>query len=143
MYRAPTSHASLSVTALIALAAAAVVTACSPRVNRELAASPVADAVYAAGQVATAVSVLPGSTAPTYPTSLRDAKTTGEVLVEFVVDTTGLVDVESFKVIKASDPLFANAVKVALPGFRFSPALLASGQRVKQRVVSPFAFELR
>jgi periplasmic protein TonB len=63
------------------------------------------------------------------------------VLAQFVVDTTGKAEVGTFKVLKSSHDLFAQAVRSALPGMRFIPAEVG-GRRVKQLVQQPFAFAI-
>jgi TonB family protein len=79
--------------------------------------------------------------APRYPDVLREAKVEGSVLAEFVVDTLGVPDATSFKVLRSSHDLFTNAVKEALPTMRFSPARVG-GKAVKQVVQMPFTFDL-
>src|SRR5262249_30698696 len=56
-----------------------------------------ADLVYFEFQVENRVSPLPGNAAPRYPDALRDAHVNGEVLVQFVVDTSGRARMETFK----------------------------------------------
>jgi len=58
-----------------------------------------------------------------------------------VVDTTGLVDTTSFHVISSTHPEFAQSVREALPGMRFSPAILRS-KKVRQLVEQPFMFKI-
>lgn len=82
------------------------------------------------------------SGAPEYPPRLLAARTEGSVFVEYVVDTTGLADSSSFRVIRATHPEFADAVRAALPKMRFRPAVLA-GVRVRQLVQQPFTFKIR
>lgn len=84
----------------------------------------------------------PGSTAPRYPEILKSAGVEGEVLAQFVVDTTGRAENGSFKVLKTSHELFALAVKNALPGMRFLPAEVG-GKKVKQLVQQPFVFAIQ
>ena len=78
---------------------------------------------------------------PSYPDSLFRERVTGQVLVEFVVDTSGLVVVESISAISTSHALFTDAVRRALQNARFHPALLG-GQRVRQLVQLPVKFEM-
>lgn len=78
---------------------------------------------------------------PSYPDSLFRERVTGQVLVEFVVDTSGLVVVESISAISASHALFTDAVRRALQNARFHPARLA-GHRVRQLVQLPVKFEM-
>jgi periplasmic protein TonB len=72
---------------------------------------------------------------------LRSANVEGEVLVQFVVDTTGRVEKGSIKILKSSHELFTNAVQSALNSMRFYPAEIG-GRKVKQLVQQPFNFAL-
>lgn len=87
--------------------------------------------------------VLPaGGKPPRYPDELLRRGGRGEVVAQFVVDTTGLVELESFKVLRSTDPLVTQTVKDALPYLRFTPAL-RKGKKVRQLVQQPFAFGIR
>lgn len=79
---------------------------------------------------------------PNYPDMLRSANVEGEVLAQFVVDTTGRADMGTFKVLKSSNDLFTSAVKNILPRWRFVPAE-TGGRKVKQLVQLPFTFALQ
>lgn len=92
-------------------------------------------------QVEKQVAPAPGNPAPRYPDMLRSANVEGEVLVQFVVDTTGRVEMPTFKVLKSSHDLFTNAVRQALSTMRFYPAEIG-GRKVKQLVQQPFNFTL-
>lgn len=92
-------------------------------------------------QVEKQVSPYPGNSAPRYPDMLRSANVEGEVLAQFVVDTTGRADMGTFKVLKSTHDLFTNAVKSALPNMKFYPAEVG-GKHVKQLVQMPFQFNL-
>ena len=81
------------------------------------------------------------SASPVYPDILRKAGVEGEVVVSFVVDTAGRVDVGSFKVVRATHDLFAAAVKNALPRMRFIPAEVGD-RKVRQLVQQPFSFAI-
>ena len=76
---------------------------------------------------------------PTYPAELRAAGVGGQVIAQYVVDTTGLADVRTYKVIEATRPEFAEAVREALPRMQFTPARIG-GRKVKQLVQQAFAF---
>ena len=80
-------------------------------------------------------------TPPRFPEMLRSANVAGEVLAQFVVDTTGRVEMNTFKVLKEDHPLFTQAVKTSLQGARFLPAEVG-GRKVKQLVQQPFQFSL-
>jgi protein TonB len=89
-----------------------------------------------------AVIARPGNRSPDYPTPLRSAGVSGEVLVRFVVDTTGRVESGSIEIVNATHPLFAEAVTGWLPRTRYEPAQ-AGGARVRQRVEQRIDFALR
>jgi len=99
------------------------------------------DQTYFEFQVEKPVSAAPGSGQPRYPDILRQAGVEGEVLATFTVDTTGRADPSSFKVLRTTHELFANAVRQALPTMRFIPAEVG-GKKVKQLVQQPFSFAI-
>ena len=92
-------------------------------------------------QVEKQVQPMAGNAPPRYPDMLRSANVEGEVLAQFVVDTTGRADMREFKILKSTHDLFTNAVKVALPNMKFYPAEVG-GKKVKQLVQMPFQFNL-
>lgn len=92
-------------------------------------------------QVEKTAKLLDGNPAPRYPDLLRDSKTTGGVVAQFVVDTTGIPDMRTFKVLKSSHELFMASVREMVPSLRFSPAEVG-GRKVKQLVEMPFEFSL-
>jgi TonB family protein len=77
--------------------------------------------------------------APLYPDSLLRAGISGRAVVEFVVDTTGVPDMDTFGSVAATHPLFTESVRRAVTVSRFSPATLA-GVRVRQVVHLPITF---
>ena len=79
--------------------------------------------------------------APTYPSMLQSQGVTGQVIAQFVVDTTGRADVSTFKAIESSHDQFTAAVRNALPRMRFQPAEVG-GRKVKQLVQQAFAFNI-
>ena len=83
----------------------------------------------------------PGSPGPRYPDFLRSSGATGDVQVQFVVDTTGRAIISTFKVMSTTHELFAKAVERALPAMRFIPAE-AGGRKVRQLVQQTFAFSI-
>ena len=103
--------------------------------------APVADQTYFEFQVEKQVAAAPGNSPPRYPDMLRSANVEGEVLVQFVVDTTGRVERGSIKILKSSHELFTSAVQSALNSMRFYPAEIG-GRKVKQLVQQPFNFHL-
>jgi protein TonB len=103
--------------------------------------APANDQPYFEFQVEKQVQQIPGSGNLRYPDMLRSANVEGEVLAQFVVDTTGRAEMNTFKVLKTSHDLFTNAVKAALPNMRFYAAEVG-GRKVKQLVQMPFQFAL-
>jgi periplasmic protein TonB len=93
-------------------------------------------------QVEKPVAPVPGTGNPRYPDILRSSSIEGEVLAQFVVDTTGRVEVSTFKVIRTSHELFSASVRQALPNMRFLAAEVG-GRKVKQLVQQPFVFALQ
>jgi len=78
---------------------------------------------------------------PRYPESLRSAGIDGRVLVQFTVDTTGRVDMNSVKILSSTHDLFTRAVRDALGNFRFRPAEVG-GRRVNALAEMPFEFQI-
>ena len=97
--------------------------------------------IFEANTVDRVVSPHPGNSAPDYPPTLRGAGVTGDVVVQFIVDSTGRVERESIRVPHASHELFAEAARRWLPGTRYAPAEVA-GRRVRQLVDQRIEFAL-
>ncbi|MEP6729226.1 MAG: TonB family protein [bacterium] len=79
------------------------------------------------------------SPGPRYPDSLFRARVPGQVVVEFVVDSAGMVEAATIDVLASSHPLFTASVREALLSAHFYPAW-AKGRRVRQFVQLPFSF---
>ena len=99
------------------------------------------DQPYFEFQVEKPVVPAPGNTGPRYPEMLKSANVEGTVLAQFVVDTTGRVEPNSFKVLKSDHDLFSQSVRSALANMKFLPAEVG-GRKVKQLVQQPFQFQL-
>jgi TonB family protein len=99
------------------------------------------DTIATAVDVDSMVTRFADSAAPMYPPKLLEMKIEGGAYVQFVVDTLGMADTLSFRVISATHPEFAQSVRDALPGMRFHPAILRS-KRVPQLVEQPFMFKI-
>jgi protein TonB len=85
---------------------------------------------------------LAGNPVPRYPAELARARTGGHVVVEFRIDSTGLVDLQSLRVVASTDTRFTEAVRRVLPRLRFLPA--ERGERaVGVTVLQPFVFAMR
>ena len=83
----------------------------------------------------------PMSAAPEYPKNLLDRGIEGSAAVRFVVDTDGVVDTISYRVLRATHADFAVAVRMSLTGMRFRPAIRA-GNKVRQLVEQTFSFRI-
>jgi hypothetical protein len=103
--------------------------------------APANEQTYFEFQVTKQVTPLPANPPPRYPGALREAGLEGEVLMQFVVDTMGLADMTTLKVLRSSHPLFTYAVWDVLPHFRLVPAEL-NGRKVRQLVQMPFQFSM-
>jgi protein TonB len=99
------------------------------------------DSVFAALEVDSEVVRYEWSTAPAYPDSLRREGTEGYVEAEFVVDTTGRVDLSTIRILHSSHSEFATSVRIALAGMAFRPAWRGF-RKVRQLVGQRFAFRI-
>jgi protein TonB len=95
---------------------------------------------YESFEVETPVSSL-GTYAPEYPGPLRASGIEGRVSAQFVVNERGRVEMSSLEVLSATNDLFVESVRRALPRMRFKPARIGS-QAVAQLVRQEFAFVL-
>jgi protein TonB len=102
---------------------------------------PVANRTWLESEVEKAAMAAPGSPTPRYPDLLKLSGVEGQVIVSFVVDTTGRADVGSLTILKSTHEMFTAAVRAALPGMRFIPAE-AGGRKVRQLVLLPFSFTI-
>jgi TonB family protein len=76
---------------------------------------------------------------PVYPDSMFTNGVGGKALVEFVVDATGDVNMDTFSIVTTSHPLFGEAVRRAVKDQRYRPAR-RRGNSVQQVVQQPFDF---
>lgn len=98
------------------------------------------DSVFSAIAVDSEVVRYP-SAAPIYPQSLLEGGVEGSVEAEFVVDTTGRVDLETVRVLNSSHGDFTSSVQTALAGAMFRPAW-RNLRRVRQLVRQRFSFRI-
>ena len=113
--------------------------------GRKVSAQELANAVqalrlYTADQVDTPAA--PDSAEPVqpfYPDSLLRAGIEGRVLVEFVVDSSGQPEMDTFGEVLSTDVRFTDAVRRAVSQARFTPAVVG-GRKVRQLVQLPFRF---
>ena len=82
-----------------------------------------------------------GTKAPRYPGDLLASGISGCVLVQFVVDSAGLPEPETFKVLKTSHVSFAQVVLESIPQVRFTPAKVGANN-VRQLVQQPYTFSI-
>ncbi len=90
-------------------------------------------------QVEKPAEMLQDSPKPKYPSVLESSGIAGEVQAQFVVNSSGKADMDSFKVLKSTNELFTQAVKNVLPRMKFSPAMIG-GKPVNQLVQQSFQF---
>lgn len=77
---------------------------------------------------------------PTYPFDLRRAGLSGEALIDFIVEPTGLVS--GAYATRAHDSQFADSAITAVSQWTFRPARNADGQNVAVRFQVPIIFTL-
>jgi TonB family protein len=118
-----------------------------PNARRERPAAPldieqlVADrVVFTAEDVDTPATLLEGAPSPVYPDSLWRTGTSGRVVVEFIVDVAGRMQINSFRVVSSTHPLFSASVQRSLEEARFVAAVW-QGRNVRQLVHLPYSFE--
>ncbi|HTC23841.1 MAG TPA: energy transducer TonB [Gemmatimonadales bacterium] len=99
------------------------------------------DTIFSVLEVDSTVERFEGSAAPAYPPELLARGREGTVYVQFVVDTTGLVDTASIRILSSPDSLFEQSVRSALSSTRFRPAK-RSGHKVRQLVEQHFRFTI-
>jgi TonB family protein len=94
--------------------------------------------VYYESQVTHAV-VVTRRVEPAYPDSLRGARIGGRVLAQWVVDTTGMAERRTVRILKTPHAALGGAVRDAALAMRFRPADL-DGKKVRQLVQMGFRF---
>ncbi len=77
-----------------------------------------------------------------YPDLLRQAGIEGTVLLEAVLDTLGMVERGSLRVMQGGHPLFEAEAGALVAGSRYRPARV-NGRPVRVRVQVPVTFSLR
>lgn len=80
-----------------------------------------------------------GGPKPNYPDALRRAGTGGEVVAQFIVDTTGRAEMASFKVTTTADTALNDPVRAAVAAMSFNPAY-RQNHKVRQLMQQPFIF---
>jgi protein TonB len=100
-----------------------------------------ADSVYFAEQVDSPAAYDDRSAAPAYPDSLQRAGVEGSVMAQFIVDTTGRVEMETVRLLESTNLRFTESVLAALPRMLFRPAV-RNGAKARQVVEVPFRFRV-
>lgn len=95
--------------------------------------------IYTSDQVDAPAQLNEGSAVAAYPDSLWKAGIGGRVVTEFIVNTDGLIEPGSVRIVSTTDPYFVTPVKAALGGAEFRAASLG-GKTVRQIVELPFVF---
>jgi TonB family protein len=96
--------------------------------------------VYRETEVDRPATPVVGNPGPRYPVGARNIGRGAELLVQFVVDSTGRAEPSTFRVLRNDgDADFERAVREVLPRWRFMPARLG-GRPVRQLVQLPFTF---
>jgi TonB family protein len=101
----------------------------------------VPDTVFSVLEVDEMAERYESSAAPVYPRDLLAIGLEGSVQATYVVDSTGLVDTITVKVVRSDDPRFTQSVRNALGQARFRPAKRA-GKAVRQLVSQKFSFRI-
>jgi len=92
------------------------------------------NSAYGGDRGATSPVLIGEAPQPRYPDMLRAQRMEGEVVVQFLVDETGRVDVSSMKTLRSPHELFTTAVRNVLPKFRFEPARSAASKPIAEQV---------
>lgn len=93
----------------------------SAYVEREFAIS-LEERIYTEDDVTRLPQFLSTSIPPKYPAEMLRAELDGNVVAEFVIDSTGIVRAGTFTVLKASDPRFGTAMRRSIESSRYRPA---------------------
>jgi TonB family protein len=93
-------------------------------------------------QVDSAAERDPLSAGPAYPKAMLEKQIEGSALMRFVIDSTGLIDLKTIAIQKATHPDFAKAVEDVMPRMHFRPALMGS-KAVRQLVEQEFKFQIK
>lgn len=99
------------------------------------------DSTFTILQVDSAATRDPASAAPAYPATLLAQGIQGSVDAQYVVDTSGVADSSTLRILASTHPDFTAAVRAALPGMHFTPARIGD-QKVRQLVEQEFTFRI-
>lgn len=118
----------------------------APAISSVCPASPSARSAALSGAIQNAQADRPAEPVPPlpqfkYPDELMQKGIGGKAIADFVVDTTGLVDMNSIAVLESSDSRITEGVCHYLAASRFNPAE-QGGRKVRARRDMPFTFAL-
>ncbi|MDP1889816.1 MAG: energy transducer TonB [Gemmatimonadaceae bacterium] len=82
------------------------------------------------------------SAAPEYPQAMALRRVEGTAVLRFVIDSTGLIDMSTVRVMSATHSAFARSVLEAMPHMKFRPASIA-GHPVRLLVEQMFSFKIQ
>ncbi|HEX5385714.1 MAG TPA: energy transducer TonB [Gemmatimonadales bacterium] len=99
------------------------------------------DSVFSVLEVDSVVQRYETSAAPVYPPELLATGTEGVVYAQFVVDTSGMVDTTTIRLLTSPHPAFSASVRRALGLMRFRPAVRGR-HKVRQLVEQHFRFTI-
>jgi len=99
------------------------------------------DNAFSVVDVDSAAAFDPASAVPEYPTAMALRRVEGNAVLHFVVDSTGLIDMTTVRVMSATNQLFAQAVLDAMPRMRYRPARIGA-RAVRLLVEQAFAFKI-
>ena len=97
--------------------------------------------VYRAAEVDRPAQPIVSAGGPRYPSALKTSDTEGFVVMRFIVDPTGSIEVRSIHLISSSHVEFTQAIVEFLRSARYTPAARA-GQPVRVWVREKFEFRI-
>lgn len=100
------------------------------------------DNAFSMVDVDTAAAVDPTSAAPEYPQTLAQRRVEGGVTFRFVIDSTGLIDMSTVRLVQSSHKLFAQAVLDAMPRMKYRAARVGA-RAVRLLVEQSFSFKIQ
>ena len=98
--------------------------------------------VYEPSELDRGVKIIYSGDRTQYPESMRKTGTPGDVVLSFVVDAEGNVEMDGIRVVRSTAPEFVDPAKRTLATMRFVPAE-ANGKPVRSRVSETFNFSVR
>jgi TonB family protein len=102
----------------------------------------IGDNAFSSVEVDSIAIVDPTSEGPEYPTAMAARKLEGGAVLRFVVDSTGMIDMTTVRVMSATHSAFAKAVVAAMPRMKYRPASIA-GHPVRLLVEQAFSFRIQ